>query len=754
MPLTVGTRLGVYEIVAAIGAGGMGEVFRAHDTRLDRDVAIKVSTERFSRRFEREARAISALNHPNICTLYDVGSLASGASYMVTELVQGETLRDWMKRAPAGPDAGLNRKVEIAKQVLEALRAAHGMGIVHRDLKPANVMVRFDGYVKVLDFGLAKRVHEGPTDDTATASASLPGQIVGTVAYMSPEQIEGRDVDARSDLFAFGIVLYEMLASRHPWPRKSTLETLNAILRHDPDPVDGPLTPVVQRLLSKNREDRYASASEVLDALAAPVAPLVQTARGPTRLIVLPFRILRRHEDTDFLAVSLPDAISSSLGAIDSLVVRPTAVAARLGGSAEIDYKTIAKEAHVDAILAGSILSDGKRLRLNAQLIAAGDGALLWSDTSNVSVSDIFQLHDDLVRRIVQSLELPLTAREEHNLKRDVPATATSYQLYLQANQLAAAYSGLENLHKARDLFLRSLELDPNYAPAWACLGRTYRYIGKYVGNLAENYALAEEAFQKTFVLNADLGIAHHYYTSLQTDLGRPFEAMERLLKRAREHAHDPQLFAGLVSACRYAGLPAASVAAHNRARRLDPHIRTAVVPSYLQLGNYQEVLDAADLADFTSPPYALAELGREQDAISSYREVEKHAPNEHVRLISVIFRAPLEGDTGRALEALDQLLRLPDGFVYDPEPHFWIGRTLAKAKLTEQAVNSLRQAFEGGCYFHYSLMHDTAFESLRSVPRFRELMNRSAEKDRKARRVFKDCGGEGTLGIYLESAE
>jgi tetratricopeptide (TPR) repeat protein len=229
---------------------------------------------------------------------------------------------------------------------------------------------------------------------------------------------------------------------------------------------------------------------------------------------------------------------------------------------------------------------------------------------------------------------------------------------------------------------------------------------------------------------------------------------MERLLKRAREHAHDPQLYAGLVSACRYAGLPTASVAAHHRARRLDPNIRTAVVPSYIQLGQYQQVLDDADLGDFTTGPYALAELGREQEAISGFLEVEKHAPNEHLRLISVVFRAPLEGDTRGALEALDQLLRLPDGFVYDPEPHFWIGRSLAKAKLTEQAFNQLRQAFDGGCYFHYSLMHDTAFESLRSVPGFRELLSRSAEKDREARRVFHDNGGEGILGVYLECSE
>jgi TolB-like protein len=571
---------------------------------------------------------------------------------------------------------------------------------------------------------------------------------------MSPEQIEGRELDARSDLFAFGIVLYEMLAGRHPWPGKSSLEILNAILHQEPQPVDSPLAEVVRRLLSKNREQRYSSTAEVLEALAAPMVPLVQTPRTPTRLIVLPFRILRRHEETDFLAVSLPDAISSSLGAIDSLVVRPSAVAARFGGSAEIDYRAIAERAHVDAILAGSILSDGKQLRLNAQLIGAADGALLWSDTSNVSVSDIFQLHDELVHRIVQSLELPLTAGEKRNLKRDVPATGMSYQLYLQANQLSATWWVPENLYKARDLCLHSLDMDPAFAPAWACLGRTYRLLGKYVENLTESFALAEEAFQKAFVLNPDLGIAHHYYTSLQTELGRPFEALERLLKRAREHRNDPQLFAGLVSACRYSGLPRASVAAHNLAHRLDPNVRTAVVPSYLQLGEYQRVLDSAALSDPTSGPYALAELGREQEAISGYQEFEKHAPNEHMRLMSVGFRALMEGDTRRALEAFDQLLGLPDGFGYDPEVHFWIGRSLARANLIDRALSHLTRAFNGGFYFLNSLVHDTAFESLRSQPGFTELLKRAAEKDREARRVFHDNGGEAILGIYLERSK
>jgi serine/threonine protein kinase/tetratricopeptide (TPR) repeat protein len=745
-------RLGPYQVLGPLGEGGMGKVYRACDTRLNRPVAIKVSTERFSQRFEREARAISALNHPNICTLYDIGLLPSGASYMVTELVEGETLHQWLKRSAPGSDAG--PWAAIARQVLEALRAAHGAGIVHRDLKPSNIMVRFDGYVKVLDFGLAKRVHSAnrsSVEDSATPSASLPGQIVGTIAYMSPEQIEGRDVDARSDLFAFGIVLYEMLAGRHPWQDDSALRTMHATLYDEAPPLEHALGGVVDRLLRKNPEDRYASADAVLEALAAPPVPPAPPQHGPIRLIVLPFRNLRKHEATDFLAVSLPDAITSSLAAVDSLVVRPTVSAARFASATEIDVKTIAAQAQVDVILTGTILSDGQQLRLNAQLIGGSDGALLWSDTSNVSVSDIFQLHDGLVARIVDSLKLPLTAGEERALKHDVPANPMAYHFYLSANQLAAGYDP-RNLTQARDLYLQSIAADEKYAPAWASLGRTYRLMGKYIGDLTDYLALAEEAFQKAFSLNPDLAVAHQYYTSLQTDLGRPIEAMERLLKRAREHRHDPQVFAGLVLACRYCGLPAASSAAHDLARRLDPNIRTSVVYAYIQLGEYQKVLNSGDSSDLYGTSTALASLGRQQEAIAGYLEFEKLPITEQLRLAAVFDRALLQGDRQSGLDALDRLLDLPGPFVHDPESHYWIAHNLARADQGERALRSLTRALESGYYCHYALLHDSAFRSLPSEPGFEELLNRAAARDRAARRAFLDNAGESILGVYIGS--
>src|SRR5271154_6644523 len=278
--LAPGARLGPYQILGLLGEGGMGKVYRGLDTRLGRAVAIKISAEQFSKRFEREARAISALNHPNICTLYDVGP-----NYLVTELVEGETLRDWLQHTPA-----LDRRLEAMRQVLEALRTAHCAGIVHRDLKPQNIMVRFDGYVKVLDFGLAKQLptaRSARRETIASSDASVPGQIVGTVAYMSPEQILGHPVDQRSDLFAVGIILFEMLNGQHPWPHASTVDTLHAILHDDAAPVDATtpsgaqLAPIVRKLLCKNPAERYSLAEGVLEALNSCVAPQVPSAGVP-----------------------------------------------------------------------------------------------------------------------------------------------------------------------------------------------------------------------------------------------------------------------------------------------------------------------------------------------------------------------------------------------------------------------------------------------------------------------------------------
>jgi eukaryotic-like serine/threonine-protein kinase len=737
--LELGAKLGPYYVAGPLGEGGMGKVYRAVDTRLGRAVAIKISAEEFSKRFEREARTISALNHPHICTLYDIGSLPSGFGYMVTELVEGETLRDWLKHSSA-PEQG----VRIARQILEALRAAHGVGIVHRDLKPANIMVRFDGYVKVLDFGLARRIPMAGalrTDDTATAGLSLPGQIVGTVAYMSPEQILGQDVDQRSDLFAFGIILCEILTGQHPWPRESTVDTLHAILHDEPPPLKVPLAGVLERLLRKNREERYSSAEAVLEAFASPAPVQTASTRALTRLIVLPFRILRQHEASDFLSVSLPDAITNSLTAIDSLVVRSTMTAARFAASPELDVKTISEQAQVDAILTGTILSDGENLRVTTQLVQSPDGKLLWSNTSQATLRNIFQLQDDLVERIVQSLTLPLTAREHRALKHDIPASAIAYECYLRGNQLAVA-GDLQSMTLARDLYRRCVDDDAAYAPAWAALGRVYRFLAKYGVDRAGNFAAADSAFQKAFRLNPDLALAHHFYTLLETDLGRSPDAMERLLKRAHSHRNDPNVFAGLVHACRYCGLLEASVAAHERARELDPNVQTSVQHTYMILGVPQKALDSCGPTDIWTRPNALVALGRKDEAIEQLRRAGNANP------WIVFWRTLFEGDRQKSLDALNRAQTAFPVHTSDPEARFFNGCLLAELNETGRALEFLSLALDEGYHCHYALLHEPNLELLRSHQQFPELVNRAAAMDRHTRNMFVHNGGDRLLGV------
>ena len=387
--LAPGAQLGPYQILSLLGTGGMGQVYKAFDPRLHREIAIKIAAERFSERFDREVRAIATLNHPNICTIHDVGP-----NYLVTELVDGETLRDWFRRA-----LPIERNLEIARQVLEALRAAHHADIVHRDLKPENVMVRSDGYVKVLDFGLATRMPASrlfraksvaTTDSTFIEldtkegdhrRLSRPGQILGTIPYMSPEQIQGREVDQRSDLFAFGIILYEMLTGRHPWPRPSPVDTLHAILHDDPPAIhaaslmQAELAAIVQKLLRKSPAERYQVADAVLEALGSRAASRGSSATsvaGPTpitSIAVLPFIFLSEVEEGKGLSLGFADALITMLGRLDDMTVLPTS--AILNYAAGTDPARACRDLGTRHLLQGNVQKLGAHWRVSMHLFDA-----------------------------------------------------------------------------------------------------------------------------------------------------------------------------------------------------------------------------------------------------------------------------------------------------------------------------------------------------------------------------------------------
>jgi TolB-like protein len=467
-------------------------------------------------------------------------------------------------------------------------------------------------------------------------------------------------------------------------------------------------------------------------------------ARIVTRLIALPFRILKRDAETDFLAYSLPDAISNSLSSIDSLIVRSSQVGAMFEGIA--DPKRVAVEADVDAILTGTLLRAGDRIRLTCQLVEAPGGTMIWSDSATSSIQDLFNIQDELCDGIVQSLRLPLNDRERSIFRRDVPTSARAYEYYLRANQIAATKS-LDDMRLARDMYLQCIDEGPDYAPAWARLGRTYRFIEKFGEDSDGNFKRAGEAFNHAFALNPDLAIAHNLYTPLECDQGRAQQAMLRLLDRARLRRNDPDLFAGLVQACRYCDELEASIAAHHRGRHLDPHLMTSVEHTYFLLGDYSKTLDCyGQKVGYYLDCAALVALGENKTALARLRERDRlvGAVGPIQALIRSL-RAYVEGDFQECLKAIEIGESLTRS---DPEILYYMARHLARINEQQRAITTLSRAINGGFLCATAVSRDPWFASLRPSPHFVELM-RNAELQRcKVHAAFLEAGGEQLISV------
>src|SRR5712664_4005471 len=590
-------RVGPYRVLSKVGEGGMGVVYKAEDQRLKRVVALKVIREFDSapsrRRFWQEARAAAQVAHPNACRIYDVAE-EQGRLVLVMEFIEGESLAQRLEHGslPA-QEAG-----QIALALLSALEAFHNSGIVHRDLKPGNIVLS-NGGTKLLDFGIAKHVRVNAAEETLTtlADATLPGVFLGTPRYASPEQFRGRPVDARSDVFSMGAILFEMLTGQPPFPGESFGEIAHAVLHGSPPALSGSpaiaaMGRIVHRALARELQDRYptaeAMAQEVRATLLVDGIETKAHARALRRLIVLPFRVLRPSEEIQFLAYSLPEAITVSLAGLENLVVRSSIVAAQYSGDAP-DLQKIAREAEVDVVLTGALLNVGKQLRITTQLAEVPSGTLLWSHSSQATTHELLELHDDLVRRVVESILPSLTVQEHQSLQKDRPASPTVYQIYLQANEFGRRW---ENLGTAIQMYERCVSLDPSYASAWARLGRARWLSDKYNLGSLEGLRAADEAFQTALRLNPNLTLAHNLYTHVQVDQGRSLDAMKRLLDRAHQRRSDAELFAGLGHVCRYCGLLRPALVAHQEARRLDPLISTSVMHTYFMLGDYERALE------------------------------------------------------------------------------------------------------------------------------------------------------------------
>jgi serine/threonine protein kinase/tetratricopeptide (TPR) repeat protein len=732
----------------------MGVVYKAQDQRLERIVALKVIREFDSdasrrSRFWQEARAAAQVAHPNACRIYDIAE-DQDRLVLVMEFIEGESLARRLERGPLP----VQEAAQTALAILSALEAFHKIGIVHRDLKPENIVLSATG-TKLLDFGIAKHVRANSLQETVVTlpDATIPGVFLGTPRYASPEQFRGQPVDARSDLFSLGVIFFEMLSGQPPFPGKSFGEIAHSVLEGSPPALSGSpaicaMGRIVHRALARSPQDRFptaeAMAVELRGALLMDGIETKARAHPLRRLIVLPFRVLRPNQDIQFLAYSLPEAITVSLAGLENLIVRSSIVAARYASDAP-DLQALAKEAEVDIVLTGALLSVGEQLRITTQLAEVPSGTLLWSHSSQATTHELLGLHDDLVRRVVDSILPSLSPQEHQSLQQDRPASATVYQLYLQANEFSRQW---ENLTTALQLYERCVKLDPLYAPAWARLGRARWLTDKYNIGSPEGLRSADDAFQTALRLNPNSALTHNLYTNLQVDQGRSLEALKRLLDRAKFRRSDAEIFAGLAHVCRYCGLLEPALAAHEEARRLDPLIPTSVTHTYFMMGDYQRALDTSASDYGYGMALAMSMLGRVQEAISLLHQREVGKPWRLARLYLTSLRALLEGKREEFLEASEELRKAT---FRDPEGIFYLARHLSYASQQDQALDTLARAVDHGFFCYTAMVNDPWLDSLRARPEFTALLRKAQQLQRQASATFLAAGGDSLLGVRPE---
>ena len=751
--LEAGDQIGRYRIVRPLGRGGMGVVYVARDDRLDRDVALKMiaglADETARSRFWREARAAASVSHPHVCQVFEVDESPDGI-FLTMELLEGEALDRRLARGALPPKDA----VPIALGMLSALDALHARGVVHRDIKPSNVFVTPHG-PKLLDFGLARPAIQTAASATDQTPVTQTGMIIGTPQYMAPEQVTGASVDRRTDVYSVGAVVFQMLAGRPPFTGTGG-DVLFAALKENPPALQGPpeviaIDRVIRRAMRKDPDDRYASAAAMAADLAA--ISLSGTASGPavpvhalTRIVVPPLRMASTDAEVAYLSFGLAEAMSASLATLANIVVRAPMVAAKWNDEAT-DPRRLAADIDVDLIVSSTLRRSGPQLRVTAQLIDASSGTVVGAHTVQGSVDDVFALEDALTNAAAALLKPRLSAVESQTgdlqVRREMPANPRAFELFLRGMEEARSLTATA---KARELFKQAVAEDPNFAPAWAALGRAHRVWGKFYADRDESDRLAEEAFNRALALSPDLPLAHRYLTHFESEHGRATDAIARLLRHASSNRHDAQLFAGLVHACRYAGLLDASLAAHHEALRLDPTVATGVefTIAHLHSGPEKAALLTSPKPGSLDGIFPAMAVGTPAAARSLLDAVDmSRVPPAYQRSFDAI-AAFAQGDADQTIKAVDQAICVH----VDPEALFLFGLMLSRIGAHERGLEIVTAAVAAGYTPVAALRYNDAFDAVRSLPTFAWIEETARLRMKSAERVFEAAGGPELLGM------
>lgn len=710
MSLEPGQMLSRYRLLAKIGEGGMGVVWKALDTSLNREVALKLLPDALSQdpdrlaRLESEARIVAALNHPNIVTLHSMEE-AEGRRFLTLELVEGQPLAELI---PSG-GLPLPEFVRIAHAVVEALSAAHRRGITHRDIKPRNIMVGKDS-VKVLDFGLAQSPKApAPVPDASdlpTRTQVDDDRVVGTLAYMSPECVEGLPADARSDLFSLGAVLYEMATGRRPFEGGSTAAVISSILRDSPVPptrlneaYPARLDRIVGRCLEKDPRFRFPTAQSVAWELEQLEADVGVELRSERSIAVLPFADLSREKDQEYFCEGIAEEILVALSRIGHLRVASRSSSFRFG-KGEVDVREIGARLGVGALLHGSVRRADQRLRITAELADVKTGFRIWAERYDREMEDIFTIQDDIAHNIVNALEVSLSSVEQAALGKPSTSDVKAYDYYLRGRKFFSLYSR-KGMQFAQELYSRAIAQDPRFARAYAGIAQCSAFLFQNAGAHAKDLEQADAASARALELDPDSAEAH--------------AARGVALSLRGEHAGAEQEF--------------------KTAIRLNPDLFEAhyfYARDCFALGNYEKAIALYEEAmrarpeDYQSPLLvagAFVALGKPADAAAMRRRGIKLA-EEHLRLNPDDARALYMGANGLvALGDREQGLQWADrALAIDPDESmllYNIACIKSMALAREEALDCLERSVRAGLTLRGWLLHDTDLDPIRDDPRF-----------------------------------
>ncbi|HUU17108.1 MAG TPA: protein kinase [Sedimentisphaerales bacterium] len=745
-----GQKVGTFEIIEIIGRGGMGVVYLARDTKLDRSVAIKsmpvelVGDSTARMRFQREAKLLASLNHPNIAVIHDIIEQDNDSGYLVLEYIPGQTLTERIAHKPLK----LQEALSIGQQVAEAISAAHEKGVVHRDLKPGNIKITPEGRVKVLDFGLAKAtVTEGSSEVTDTQ----PGHIIGTPAYMSPEQARGQPIDKRSDIWSFGCVLYEMLTGKVLFKGETVSDTLANILKTEPNfqplPESTPanIRVLLRRCLEKEPHRRLRDMGDISITLEDTATELqhltlrtetVETDRTqPTKaIVVLPFENLSSNQEQEYFVDGMTDALIAELGKIKALRVISRTSSMHFKGT-DKKVPEIAKELGVDAIIEGSVLKVGNDVRITVQLIDGRIDTHLWSENYTGTLTDILALQSEVTLAITREIEVAVTPEEERRIKRTEPVNPKAHEAYLKGIFFFEKKTE-ESFRTAADYLNQAIEIEPNYVEAYAWLSAAYWIPSCYgYGAGHESFSRAKIAANTAIKLDETCGEAHSALGWIALMYDWDWQKAKLSLERAIDL--NPNLSYGYFGFAWYwvvAGRFDKAIDMMQTAVTLDPHsqvLNNQLANMYRFSGHFERAVEQREKTLELAPGFviALSDLAEDYLSMSMYPEaiasVEKamSLAGRTPLLIAMLGRA--YAISGRKDEAEILLQELKDKAKSEYVLPIYFAALYGDLGNADEAFRWLKKVYQERHFGMFSLRIPSSLKPLRLDPRFDDLLER-----------------------------